>query len=148
MKNKRNTLYLKFPNHPANIPVVRCAIKAFAEQANPTLETLNDILTALEEAVQNAITYAYIDPDVGQISVRAVLYDNNTLEITVSDQGVGISDIKKARSPLFTTRSKDHAGLGFTVMENFMDSVSVRSRPHCGRGTTVILKKTLEIRKV
>ena len=63
-------------------------------------------------------------------------------------RSVGISDIKKARSPLFTTRSKDHAGLGFTVMENFMDSVSVRSRPHCGRGTTVILKKTLEIRKV
>ena len=147
MKTKRNTLSLRFPDHPVNVHIAKSAIRAFVDQANPTLETLNDITTAVGEAVSNAVEYAYPDSRGGEISIRASLYDDNTLEITVRDQGIGIGDIEKARSALFTSSNGDyHAGLGFSVMECFMDSVSVRST--YPSGTTVILKKGLEIKKI
>lgn len=146
MKTKRNTLSLKFPDHPANVTIAKCAIRAFVEQANPILETLNDITTAIEEAVSNAVEYAYPNSSGGEISIHAALYDDNTLEITVRDKGVGIRDIEKARSPLFTSSRDYHTGLGFSVMESFMDSVSVRS--NYPSGTIVILKKELEIKKI
>ena len=150
MKTKRNILSLKFPDHPVNVPIAKCAIRAFVMQANPTIETLNDITTAVEEAVSNAVEYAYPNSSGGEISVRAVLYDDNTLEITVRDKGIGIKDIEKARSPLYTSSNGDcHVGLGFSVMENFMDSVSVRSNCFSYRpGTTVILKKELGIKPI
>ena len=149
MKAKRNTLSLKFSSNPVNIMIAKCAIGKFAEMANPTIESLNDIMTAVGEAVSNAVTYAYPDSKGGDIHVRAVLYEDNTLEIMVRDKGIGISDIEKARSPLFTSCKGDyHAGLGFTVMECFMDSISVRSNPDSKEGTTVVLKKKLETKEI
>lgn len=147
MKTKRNTLSLRFPDNPANIVIVNRAIGAFAEQANPTIETVHDIIIAVGEAVSNAITYAYPNSGGGEISVRAVLYDDNTLTITVRDNGIGIDNVEKAREPLVSINGL-HAGLGFTVMESFMDSVSVRSNSGCSSGTTVVLKKKLDIKGI
>lgn len=137
----RNTMELRLPSLSVNEGFARSVVGAFATQLNPTLEEVADIKTAVSEAVTNAIVHAYPDK-MGEIVVSASL-SGQTLEISVSDKGVGISDIEQARQPFFSTAGDEsRSGMGFTVMETFMDEVTVTSAP--GEGTTVRMVKTIK----
>jgi stage II sporulation protein AB (anti-sigma F factor) len=133
-----NQVSLVFPSRSANEGFARAAAASFAAQLDPTLAELGDVKTAVSEAVTNAIVHAYPD-SLGKVEVKLRLYPGNELELVVRDWGVGIPDIEKARTPLFTTGSEERAGMGFTIMESFMDSIKVRSAP--GKGTTVTMRK-------
>ena len=137
-----NTDYIKFefPSRSVNESFARASVAAFAARLDPTLEELADIKTAVSEAVTNCIVHAY--PGVlGTIWLRARIIDEVTFEITVRDSGVGIPDIKKAREPMFTTGGDDRSGMGFTIMESFMDKVKVRSEE--GKGTSVTMTRRI-----
>ena len=118
----------------------RATVAAFAAQLDPTLEEINDIKTAVSEAVTNCIVHGYKN-EVGKIYITVKIHNDNRVIITIRDKGCGISDIKKAREPLFTTLGGDRAGLGFSVMESFTDKLLVRSK--IGVGTTVTLCKKI-----
>ena len=133
-----NEVKLTFLSRSANEGFARTAAACFAAQLDPTLEEVNDVKTAVSEAVTNAIVHAY--PDVlGTITMRLRILEGRTLEVVVKDTGMGIPDVSKARQPLFTTGGEDRSGMGFTIMESFMDSLKVRSTP--GKGTTVTLRR-------
>ena len=133
----QNQVTLEFPSRSANESFARTAAACFAAQLDPTLEEINDIKTAVSEAVTNAIVHGYPDR-IGQITMRLRILEENTLEILVRDKGVGIADVAQARTPMFTTGSEDRAGMGFTIMESFMDTLKVRSAP--GRGTSITMR--------
>ena len=135
-----NHVTLEFPSRSANEGFARTAAACFAAQLDPTLEEVNDIKTAVSEAVTNAIVHAY--PDIlGKIVLRLRIREDHALEITVKDWGVGIADVDQARTPLFTTGSEERSGMGFTIMESFMDTLKVRSA--LGRGTTVTMVRRI-----
>lgn len=135
-----NEMRLVFSSKSVNEGFSRTAVAAFAALLDPTVEELSDIRTAVSEAVTNAIVHGYRDT-VGQIYLTVSLLPKNRVRIRVRDKGVGIADVEQARQPLFTTGGEERAGLGFAVMESFMDRVRVRSRP--GAGTTVTLEKQI-----
>ena len=135
-----NHVTLEFPSRSANEGFARTAAACFAAQLDPTLEEVNDIKTAVSEAVTNAIVHAYPDT-LGKVSVRLRIREDRVLEIVVKDWGVGIADVDQARTPLFTTGSEERSGMGFTIMESFMDTLKVRSAP--GRGTTVTMARRI-----
>lgn len=138
-----NQVTLEFPSRSANEGFARTAAACFAAQLDPTLEEVNDIKTAVSEAVTNAIVHAY--PDVlGKIQVRLRIKEGHVLEILVKDWGVGIADVEMAREPLFTTGSEERSGMGFTIMESFMDTLKVRSSP--GKGVTVTMSRRIALR--
>ena len=133
-----NEVKLTFLSRSANEGFARTAAACFAAQLDPTLEEVNDVKTAVSEAVTNAIVHAY--PDVlGTITMRLRILEGRTLEVVVKDTGLGIPDVSKARQPLFTTGGEDRSGMGFTIMESCMDTLKVRSTP--GKGTTVTLRR-------
>ena len=132
-----NYMILEFPSKSCNEAFARSAVACFAAQLDPTLEEINDIKTAVSEAVTNATVHGYPDR-IGKITLRLRILEENTLEILVRDKGVGIADVEQARTPMFTTGSEDRAGMGFTIMESFMDTLKVRSAP--GRGTSVTMR--------
>lgn len=138
-----NTVKITFPSRSVNEGFARSALSAFAAQADPTLDELADVKTAVSEAVTNCIVHAYANT-IGPITLTAALYEDGTLRVAVADKGCGIPDVSKAMEPLFTTGGTERAGLGFAVMESFMDSVKVRSAP--GKGTRVTLSKRLGTR--
>lgn len=138
-----NYMILEFPSRSSNEAFARSAVACFAAQLDPTLEELGDIKTAVSEAVTNCIVHAYPD-GFGTIMLRCRILKDNVLDIVVKDRGVGIADIEKARKPMFTTGGADRSGMGFTIMESFMDMVRVRSLP--GKGTTVTLRKRVSAR--
>lgn len=139
-----NQVKFVFPSRSINEAFARAALAAFLAQADPTVPQLADIKTAVSEAVTNCIVHAYPEA-VGLITMTAALYEGGTVRITVSDRGVGIPDIAQAMEPMFTTGSPDErAGLGFAVMQSFMDKIRVSSVP--GRGTRVTMTKRLEPR--
>ena len=138
-----NTVKITFPSRSVNEGFARSALSAFAAQADPTLDELADVTTAVSEAVTNCIVHAYANT-IGPITLTAALYEDGTLRVAVADKGCGIPDVSKAMEPLFTTGGAERAGLGFAVMESFMDSVKVRSAP--GKGTRVTLSKRLGTR--
>ena len=141
MKTKAtNEVLLEFPSRSSNEGFARAAVACFAAQMDPTLNELEDIKTAVSEAVTNAIVHAYPDA-IGKVAVRARICPGNVLELTVKDHGRGIADVEKAREPLDTTGGEERSGMGFTIMESFMDKLTVRSVP--GRGTTVLMRKKL-----
>jgi len=141
MKTKAlNELLLEFPSRSSNEGFARSAVACFAAQMDPTLGELEDIKTAVSEAVTNAIVHGYPDT-IGKVSIKVRICPENTLELTVKDHGRGISDVDKARQPMFTTGGEERSGMGFTIMESFMDKLTVRSVP--GRGTTVSMRKKL-----
>ena len=141
MKTKAtNEVLLEFPSRSSNEGFARAAVACFAAQMDPTLNELEDIKTAVSEAVPNAIVHAYPDA-IGKVAVRARICPGNVLELTVKDHGRGIADVEKAREPLYTTGGEERSGMGFTIMESFMDKLTVRSVP--GRGTTVLMRKKL-----
>ena len=138
-----NQVTLDFPSRSANEGFARTAAACFAAQLDPTLEEINDIKTAVSEAVTNAIVHAYPDT-LGRVSVKLRIREDRILEIVVKDWGVGIADVDQARTPLFTTGSDERSGMGFTIMESFMDTVKVRSKP--GKGTTVTMARRISRR--
>ena len=138
--NAENFATLEFPSRSANEGFARAAAACFAAQLDPTLEEVNDIKTAVSEAVTNCIVHAYPDR-LGRVAMRLRLFGDNSLEIQVKDWGVGIADVEQARQPLFTTGDAQRSGMGFTIMESFMDGVKVRSTP--GKGTVVTLRRRL-----
>lgn len=141
MKTKANNeVTLAFPSRSSNEGFARAAVSCFAAQMDPTLNELEDIKTAVSEAVTNCIVHAYPDR-LGKVSMRLRLFEDNTLEIQVKDWGVGIADVEQARQPLYTTGTEERSGMGFTIMESFMDTVKVRSTP--GKGTTVTMRRRI-----
>lgn len=144
MTRTTNYITFEFLSRSANEGFARSAVAAFAAQLDPTLEELGDIKTAVSEAVTNAIVHAYPEA-LGTVQVKVRVCGENVLEITVRDHGRGIPDIEQARQPMFTTGGAERSGMGFTIMESFMDAVTVRSVP--GRGTTVVMKKKLSRRR-
>lgn len=135
-----NELVLIFDSRPCNEGMVRVAVAAFCTQLNPTLEEVADVKTAVSEAVTNAIIHGY-EGQIHKITVRCAI-EKRSLILEVQDTGIGISDIKKAMEPMFTTKpEQDRSGMGFTFMEAFMDEVSVESKP--GEGTVVYMRKTI-----
>ena len=135
-----NQVTLDFPSRSANEGFARAAAACFAAQLDPTLEEVNDIKTAVSEAVTNAIVHAYPDT-IGKVTVKLRVRAGNLLEIVVKDRGVGIADVERARTPLFTTGGEERSGMGFTIMESFMDTLKVRSAP--GKGTTVTMGRRI-----
>ncbi len=135
-----NEAKLTFLSRSANEGFARTAAACFAAQLDPTLDEINDIKTAVSEAVTNCIVHAYPDT-LGTVTLRLRLFGDNTLEIMVKDSGVGIADVEKARKPLYTTGGDDRSGMGFTIMESFMDTLKVRSAP--GKGTTVTMRRRI-----
>ena len=135
-----NQVSLTFPSRSANEGFARTAAACFAAQLDPTLEEVNDIKTVVSEAVTNAIVHAYPD-SLGRIDLKLRLREDHALEIVVKDWGVGIPDVEQARAPLFTTGNEERSGMGFTIMESFMDSLKVRSTP--GKGTTVTMRRKI-----
>jgi len=135
-----NYLKLEFISKSTNESFARAAVSAFIAQLDPTIEEISDIKTAVSEAVTNCIVHAYGD-DFGKIFITVKILSNNVILIKIRDKGVGISDIDKAREPLFTTGGEERAGLGFAVMESFMDKIRVTSN---ARGTSVSMYKKLQ----
>ena len=143
MQRMENYVTLEFLSRSSNEGFARVAAAGFAAQLDPTLDELGDIKTAVSEAVTNAIVHGYPD-QLGKIVMKLKLLENNTLEITVRDWGRGIEDIQQARQPLFTTGGDERSGMGFTIMESFMDRLTVKSTP--GRGTTVTMRRRISAR--
>ena len=135
-----NYISLEFMTRSVNEAFARTAVACFAAQMDPTLDELGDIKTAVSEAVTNAIVHAYPDT-IGKVKLRVQICDGNVLEIMVRDWGRGISDVDKAREPMYTTGGDERSGMGFTIMESFMDKLSVRSAP--GKGTRVTMRKKI-----
>ena len=138
-----NEVTLEFPSRSSNEGFARSAAACFTAQMDPTLNELEDSKTAVSEAVTNAIVHAYPDA-IGTVTLKMRVCPGNVLELTVKDRGRGIADVEKARQPMFTTGGAERSGMGFTIMESFMDNLTVRSVP--GRGTTVTMKKKLAAR--
>ncbi len=138
-----NSMSLQFPSKSANEAFARGAVACFVSQLDMTLTELGDIKTAVSEAVTNCIVHAYPE-SIGPVFLKAKLFEDGVVEITVRDRGRGIEDVGKAREPLFTTGGEDRSGMGFTIMESFMDTLKVRSRP--GAGTSVTMRKRVDRR--
>ncbi|MGI5907895.1 MAG: anti-sigma F factor [Christensenellales bacterium] len=136
----QNEMAMQFDSRSSNEGFARVVAGAFALQLNPTLEELSDIKTAVSEAVTNAIIHGY-PGRIGRVEMRARI-DGRVFEVIIADRGVGIEDVAKAREPLFTTGyGAERSGMGFTMMETFMDELEVESAP--GQGTTVRMLKRI-----
>ena len=143
MKKPLNSMTVTFDSRSVNEGFARVCAASFVAQLDPTMDELNDLKTAVSEAVTNAIVHGYPDC-VGKITLTVKIFENSLVEILVRDKGRGIPDIEKARQPLYTTGGKERSGMGFTSMESFMDQLTVRSQP--GKGTAVRMKKRLSVR--
>ena len=142
--NAQNYIKLDFPSQSSNEAFARTAAAAFAAQLDPTLEEIGDIKTAVSEAVTNCIVHAY-PKEIGRISMRLRILPDGQLEISVRDWGCGIENVQQAMKPLYSTGGEDRSGMGFTIMESFMDKLRVRSVP--GKGTTVIMVRSVRQRR-
>ena len=139
-----NEMKLEFTSKSSNEAFARIAVAAFASQLDPTIEELADIKTAVSEAVTNCIIHGY-ENSMGIVKVECKLKDN-WVEIQISDSGKGIEDIELAKKPLYTTKANlERSGMGFTIMESFMDEMKVESI--LGIGTKVTMKKMLEAQR-
>ena len=141
----KNHMRLDFPALPENEAFARVAISGFMLPLNPTMEELADVKTAVSEAVTNAVVHGY-GGEGGEVRLLAAYSEEGVLEVKVIDRGRGIEDVAQAMQPFFTTApGDDRSGMGFTVMESFMDDVQVHSAP--GQGTVVRMSKALSLRE-
>ena len=141
MRNIKNEMKIEFLSKSANEAFARISIAAFASQLDPTIEEIADIKTSVSEAVTNAIIHAYSNKD-GVVKIKATLYEDE-IEIEVSDTGIGIENVEEAKAPLFTTKGNlERSGMGFTIMDNFMDNLKVESI--VGLGTKVTMSKKIK----
>ncbi|MFI3314000.1 MAG: anti-sigma F factor [Eubacteriales bacterium] len=135
-----NYIQLEFPSKSVNEGFARAAVACFAAQLDPTMDELGDIKTAVSEAVTNAIVHGYPDT-IGIIQIKARILPENILDLTIKDKGRGIDDVDMARTPLFTTGGGGRSGMGFTIMESFMNDLRVTSK--VGKGTTVHMRRKI-----
>lgn len=142
MKNVyENEMKLEFISKSENEAFARIAVAAFSAQLDPKLEEISDIKTAVSEAVTNAIVHGYEDKE-GIIKIECKLFANS-IEIEIEDKGKGIENIEKAREPLYTSKPElERTGMGFTIMENFMDEIKIISEINVG--TKIIMKKMIK----
>lgn len=144
MQPSATFMKLEIESRSENEAFARVVVAAFAARLDPTLEEISDIKTAVSEAVTNAIIHAYGE-QIGPVLISASL-EGNRLTVEVIDEGMGIADLEKAREPLYTSKPElERSGMGFTIMENFMDELAVRSAP--GKGTAVIMAKEIRSRE-
>ncbi len=137
-----NSVKFIFPGISENERTARAVVSAFLVQLDPTVEELADIRTAVSEAVTNSIVHGYRNKS-GDVELHIKLLQNREIYLRIKDKGCGITDVKQAMQPLFTTLpEEDRAGLGFAVMESMMDKLQVKSIP--GKGTTIVMRKKLE----
>ena len=137
-----NKIKIEFLSKSVNEGFARVAVAAFIAQLDPTIEELNDFKTAVSESLTNSIIHGYENREDGIIKIEASIF-SNTVTISVEDFGKGIEDIKKAMEPLYTsTPDLERSGMGFTVMESFMDEIEVKSTK--GKGTIVVMNKKFE----
>ncbi len=142
MKNCKNHMKLYLPSLSVNEGMARQAVASFVSQLNPTLEELADIKCAVSEAVTNSIVHGY-KYKAGTVYIGVKYFDNRTVLIDIRDKGCGIEDVKKAMTPLFTTdTSGERSGMGFAVMQTFMDKLDVRSKAN--EGVRVLMTKYLK----
>ncbi|WP_428908991.1 anti-sigma F factor [Niallia sp. Krafla_26] len=142
----KNEMKLQFSALSQNESFARVTVAAFISQLDPTMDELTEIKTVVSEAVTNAIIHGY-NSDPNGIVYISVSLENGFVELTVKDEGIGILDVEEARQPLFTTKPElERSGMGFTIMENFMDDIEVQSQP--GKGTEIRLRKHLSPSKM
>ncbi len=135
-----NQMQISFPSKSVNEGFARSVVACFAAQLDPTLDELGDIKTAVSEAVTNCIVHAYPD-EIGTITLKARILPGGILDLVIRDKGRGIPDVEAARQPMFTTGGAERSGMGFTIMESFMNELKVTSQP--GKGTTVHMKRKI-----
>ena len=139
MEINSNFMELLIPSLSENESFCRVVVASFAARLNPMVEEINELKTAVSEAVTNSILHAYEQETVGEIKIKGEII-NNSLKLCIEDYGQGIKDLEKAKEPLYTTKpGLERSGMGFTIMESFMDEVKVQSNP--GKGTKVKMKK-------
>ena len=143
MKKIVNSMSMKFESRSINEAFARQSVAVFATQLDPNLDEINDIKTAVSEAVTNSIVHAYKDR-IGYITINAKIFSDNFIEVSIKDKGIGIKDIEKAREPMFTTGGEERSGMGFTIMDSFMDKLVIKSWENAG--TTVTLTKKISPR--
>ncbi len=140
MKPKKE-MKLYFESRSSNEAFARTAVAAFIAALDPTVEEVSDIKTAVSEAVTNCIVHGYRE-DIGKVYIHAKIFEDNRVQIKIWDKGCGIADVKHAMEPLYTTcETGERAGLGFSIMDSFMDKLKVLSKP--GKGTAVTLEKSI-----
>jgi anti-sigma F factor len=140
-----NEMNLNFLSRSYNESFARATVAAFVSQLDPTIDELSDIKTAVSEAVTNSIVHAYKD-GIGVIYISSKIYENGRTIIKIRDKGCGIENIEQAMEPLFTTGGSERSGLGFAVMQSFMDKIKVVSK--LDKGTIVTLEKYIIRRSV
>jgi stage II sporulation protein AB (anti-sigma F factor) len=137
----KNEMKLQFSAMSQNESFARVTVAAFISQLDPTMDELTEIKTVVSEAVTNAIIHGYNGDSEGIVYISVVL-ENGFVELIIKDDGVGIQNVEEARQPLFTTKPElERSGMGFTIMENFMDDIEVQTQP--GKGTEIRLRKHL-----
>ena len=141
MRTVSNKMSIKFESRSVNEAFARQAVGAFASQLDPTMEELGDIKTVVSEAVTNAIVHGYADRS-GFITVAVRLFEGRALEIKIKDTGCGIENVEQARKPMFTTGDDSRSGMGFTIMERFMDKLKVKTQVQ--KGTSVTMLRTIK----
>ncbi|GAA3405350.1 anti-sigma F factor [Paenibacillus hodogayensis] len=143
--SRNNHMQLRFASISENESFARVVVAAFVSQLDPTMEELTDIKTVVSEAVTNAIIHGYDNASDQEIEITAKI-EGDRFFLTVEDQGKGIEDLELARQPLYTSKPElERSGMGFTIIENFMDEVDVVSEP--GQGTKVVMVKQIESKK-
>jgi len=143
--NAKNFMKLEFASRSDNESFARVAVGSFLAQLDPTIGELTDIKTVVSEAVTNAIIHGYDNRPDGVVSIYAEI-EEDAFTIEIADQGAGIDDLEQARQPLYTSKPElERSGMGFTIMESFMDSVQVESSP--GKGTKITLTKRIASNK-
>ena len=139
-----NEMNISFKALSVNEGFARACVAAFCAQINPSLDEITDIKTAVSEAVTNCVVHAY-PKKTGDVNIKVELYENS-VTIYISDNGVGIENFDKAREPFFTTKpNEERSGMGFTVMESFMDKLDLLKNE--GKGVTVKMEKFFSIKK-
>jgi stage II sporulation protein AB (anti-sigma F factor) len=146
MPNMKNKMNIQFSALSQNESFARVTVAAFIAQLDPTMDELTEIKTVVSEAVTNSIIHGYENDPDGIVYISVTLEDH-VVELTIKDEGKGIPDVEEARQPLFTTKPElERSGMGFTIMENFMDDIVVNSHP--GKGTEIRLRKHLSTSKM
>ncbi|MCE4047156.1 MULTISPECIES: anti-sigma F factor [Bacillaceae] len=137
----RNEMHLQFSAQSQNESFARVTVAAFITQLDPTMDELTEIKTVVSEAVTNCIIHGYENDPDGIVYISVIMEDS-FIDLTIRDDGRGIMDVEEARQPLFTTKPElERSGMGFTIMENFMDEIEVHSSPE--NGTEIRLRKHL-----
>ena len=139
-----NKMQISFISRSSNEGFARIAVSGFLAQLDPTVDALAEIKTVVSEAVTNCIVHGYQNT-LGMIYITVKFNDAGEVSITIRDKGCGMEDVEKARAPMFTTGGPERSGMGFTIMESFMTSLQVTSKP--GKGTTVHMKRKIVQRR-